>query len=728
MRVSNFVRAVPAFIRAASVVGLALVSASARGQCTQPAANCQSYSTAAAARSSTTSDSVAGGSISADNITFAAAGTFGSLCFWGRYDGTPPSAASETFQLVVYADLSGVPGAPIVGPLTLGGASPSPGTTLTRGPALPASAGASAFVWSATFPGVAVNAGQCVWVQINGVSASLANKWNWLTTNVAVPTGDSVFLRRVGTAGTFTIDDRENGFDLALCADVSLAQSACTVPTATNASCAGAQTLSTFPSSVSGDTNAGLLQQTPFCKNVLIGGRALWYSFAGDGTTVTLSTCDAATNFDTAIAVYCGTCASGNNAGLNCVASNDDASSACSGSMASGRASSLSIPTRAGTQYLVAVTGFAGQTGAFVLRAASDGVVVPPAQQPACASDRCVLDTTGSSVGDSESCGAASLNGECDDPGVVSIALNTTYRGTISATGTRDIDFYTIPGVPVAGASYDITVMSEFPAVVVAYAGACTASGANPGAIVGASISSPCSASASPTLQIDIPPGSLGGAARVLITAPDFNGLPCGASNTYTVRVSPSLVGACCVLGQSCVAVAQTTCANLGGGAWYGPGTVCTPPSGGGDACETVACCNAATGACTTNTAAQCSSLGLMPGASFSVCSPNPCPQPAGRCCRGATCATNVAATACTGANTQFAPAQTNCNLPGNNLAPCCFADFNKQSGITVQDIFDFLAAWFIGDPIANLTNNGAGVPTVQSVFDFLTAWFTGGC
>ena len=707
-----------------------LLAGAASAQCVQPAPNCQAYSTAAAALSATTSDSAPGGSISADNLTFTAAGNFGALCFWGRYDGTAPTIANESFRVVIFADAGGVPGAALAGPFTLGGATPTAGTALTRGPALPASAGANAFVWSATFPALAVSAGQCVWVQINGLSASLANKWNWLTVNAGTTTGDAVFLRRAASAAAFVIDDRDNGFDLAMCADLALAPAACGVPVAANASCATAQALSAFPATVTGNTNAGLLQPTPFCKNVLIGARTLWYSFVGDGTTITLSTCDLATNFDTSIAVFCGTCTAGNNSTLNCAGSNDDAPGVCAGSMTAGRASSLAVPTRAGTPYLVAVTGFAGQTGSFTLRAISSGVVLPVAQQPVCASDRCTLSTAGTTAGETETCGGPSLNGECDDPAVLSIALNTVYRGTISATGTRDIDFYTIPGVPTAGASYDITVMSEFPAVVVAYSGACTASGANPGAVVGAAIASPCSAALGPTLQVDIPPGSLGGAARLLITVPDFAGLPCGASNTYTLRVSPSIAGACCVLGQACVVVSQPSCASLGGGAWYGPGTLCTPPSGPnpGDGCESVACCTPSTGACSIATAAQCTALGLSPGASFSVCSPNPCPQPAGRCCRGATCAINVLPAACTGSNTQFFPAQTSCNLPGNNLTPCCHADFNKQAGITVQDIFDFLTAWFSGDPIANLTGNGVGVPTVQSIFDFLAAWFTGGC
>ena len=54
-----------------------------------------------------------------------------------------------------------------------------------------------------------------------------------------------------------------------------------------------------------------------------------------------------------------------------------------------------------------------------------------------------------------------------------------------------------------------------------------------------------------------------------------------------------------------------------------------------------------------------------------------------------------------------------------------CPADFNEDEAVTVQDIFDFLAAWFAGNASADF--NGAGGVSVQDIFDFLAAWF-GGC
>ena len=50
---------------------------------------------------------------------------------------------------------------------------------------------------------------------------------------------------------------------------------------------------------------------------------------------------------------------------------------------------------------------------------------------------------------------------------------------------------------------------------------------------------------------------------------------------------------------------------------------------------------------------------------------------------------------------------------------------FNRDQVITVQDIFDFLAAWFGGGPGSDW--NGDGATTVQDIFDFIAHWFAGG-
>lgn len=56
-------------------------------------------------------------------------------------------------------------------------------------------------------------------------------------------------------------------------------------------------------------------------------------------------------------------------------------------------------------------------------------------------------------------------------------------------------------------------------------------------------------------------------------------------------------------------------------------------------------------------------------------------------------------------------------------VVPACPADFNQSGTVTVQDVFDFLAAFFSNGPGSDFNQSG-GV-TVQDIFDYLTAYFT---
>lgn len=57
---------------------------------------------------------------------------------------------------------------------------------------------------------------------------------------------------------------------------------------------------------------------------------------------------------------------------------------------------------------------------------------------------------------------------------------------------------------------------------------------------------------------------------------------------------------------------------------------------------------------------------------------------------------------------------------PGGSI--CCPADFNGDGTVSVQDIFDFLSAWFSG----SADFNGDSATTIQDLFDYLTAYFAG--
>lgn len=55
---------------------------------------------------------------------------------------------------------------------------------------------------------------------------------------------------------------------------------------------------------------------------------------------------------------------------------------------------------------------------------------------------------------------------------------------------------------------------------------------------------------------------------------------------------------------------------------------------------------------------------------------------------------------------------------------PLCRADFNGVGGLTVQDLFDFLDAYFSMDPRADWNQSGSA--SVQDLFDYLAAYFAG--
>ncbi|MFN7020864.1 MAG: GC-type dockerin domain-anchored protein [Phycisphaerales bacterium] len=90
-----------------------------------------------------------------------------------------------------------------------------------------------------------------------------------------------------------------------------------------------------------------------------------------------------------------------------------------------------------------------------------------------------------------------------------------------------------------------------------------------------------------------------------------------------------------------------------------------------------------------------------------------------GACCTGSSCAV-VAPGACASG---YAGDNTTCGAPGNPTT-CCRANFNAQNGVTVQDIFDYLAAYFDQQPEADF--DASGSVTLDDVFAFVTAWFSG--
>lgn len=125
-------------------------------------------------------------------------------------------------------------------------------------------------------------------------------------------------------------------------------------PPTVNATCTGALPIA-CGASVDGDTQGGFYLPGEHCGAAFITAPGLWYTFNGDGTAMTLSTCGQA-NFDTKISVYSGTCND-----LVCVAGGDDAPGCADNS------SEVTFPTSTGTTYFAFVHAYEDQTGTFSL-------------------------------------------------------------------------------------------------------------------------------------------------------------------------------------------------------------------------------------------------------------------------------------------------------------------------------------------------------------------------
>jgi hypothetical protein len=97
-----------------------------------------------------------------------------------------------------------------------------------------------------------------------------------------------------------------------------------------------------------------------------------------------------------------------------------------------------------------------------------------------------------------------------------------------------------------------------------------------------------------------------------------------------------------------------------------------------------------------------------------------------GACCRGTTCVSALAADCAPASGQSFTSAGTGCNTAGNAVSPCCRADYNKAGGVTIDDIFIYLNAWFASSRLTDISTNGENDPTIDDIFIYLNAWFAG--
>ncbi len=404
-----------------------------------------------------------------------------------------------------------------------------------------------------------------------------------------------------------------------------------------------------------------------------VDGPSAWYTFTGTGNDVTISTCHSATSLNTVLHVYCAP--SGCDGPFNRVGGNDDDPAPCASSPG---ASTVSVATIPGMTYFVVVNGLAANqapaSGPFAISATQG----PPS---AAALGGPTRDRSGApaQITENEACRADSgvgVNGTC--------ALATAYPaldliagGSVATTlfsQVRDIDFWRLPPT-VAGTAVSLHLRSENPVIVRVL----NDSGGTCADVSTTALIEPCADLNTAHFTLTLPAT---GSSYLFITTPSFGGSPCSLGlDEYRFKVA----------------------------------LPCTPPA---IAAPTPPMQTACSGSSVTFTAStpsgslpitlQWNRNGMaLPSETGPTLTVNPVRQ------ADAGSYTVTATNACGSATSDPAI-----------LTLFCPADFNCSGAASVQDIFDFLAAYFGGDPRADF--NASGVISVQDIFDFLAAYFAG--
>lgn len=149
------------------------------------------------------------------------------------------------------------------------------------------------------------------------------------------------------------------------------ASTQCPQPLPANDMCADAEAMS-IGATVSGYTISANPETLGTCGTSDGTGGAVWYSVIGDGTTLTATTCNPGTDFDTKLRVFTDGCAT-----LTCVGGNDDQAGtfdvACdSTGTGFNRASTFSWCSTPGVEYLILVHGFSTAEGNYEMTVTSD--------------------------------------------------------------------------------------------------------------------------------------------------------------------------------------------------------------------------------------------------------------------------------------------------------------------------------------------------------------------
>lgn len=464
----------------------------------------------------------------AENVSTTNAGNLSSVCWWGIYFNFGSGSdcgpgPGDQFTVTYYNDDGGgtVPGTVRAGPFSVTAAKSATGNVVCAGTTCIAE-----WQFEATHAPFAVNAGECLWVEITNNTQTGSCFWLWS----AAPGGDGRSAQSVG--GAYAATD----YDLAMCVDVAIAPDGCGAPPPpANDDCANATAISgvgTFTYDNTAATTDG-----PGHNECLSSGqtgidRDLWWCWTAPASgDFQVATCSLTTT-DSKLAVYDG-CGCPVASPIVC---NDDS---C------GLQSAATFTAVAGNQYLIRVgvfPGAAGGSGGFSIV----GFAVP-------SNDLCV-DAIHVAV---PSVTTGTTDFATVDSDVASCSVSNSSPGVwYSVTGTGN----TLTADLCDGAATYDTKLSV-------YCGDCGA----PACISGNDDS--CGLQSSVTWC-----SQLGGNYLILVhgfggeSGPfDLRITDTGSSCTPTINCLPK--GACC-LDAGCQFVDAATCAALGG-QFQGPGTDC---------------------------------------------------------------------------------------------------------------------------------------------------------
>jgi hypothetical protein len=334
---------------------------------------------------------------------------------------------------------------------------------------------------------------------------------------------------------------------------------------AANDDCTGATPI-VVPSSTI-DTTVGMTLDAVATCVTTISAPGVWFSVTGTGNTITATTCNATSDYDTKINVYCGSCAA-----LTCITGNDDGgdeSCDCPNCGGNNYESRVTWCSAAGQTYFILVQGFGGEVGTFQLDVSDDGI--PCGNPVPCGPcDVTCADTEGEP--DCFDLYVDATNGGCNSvpPVFTTIQCGQTVCGDAgtflgpAGANYRDTDWWLVTVTQRTILTW--TARAEFPLLIGFVAQPCPQT-----AFLAFATGTPCQ-------QTTVTSACLNPGQYVCFVAPSvFTGVTCGSQYTATLTCVSCESGACC-LPAACQVLTAANCA-AAGGSYQGDGTNCGSPT-----------------------------------------------------------------------------------------------------------------------------------------------------